>query len=82
MLGVLNVQAKFPKYSDAKLKEGIFIGPQIREIINDDDLSGHLITVYIYTYIYILQLVSGFTYYVSLSVCRLRHNFSETKIPQ
>ena len=26
----------FLKLSDAKLKEGIFIGPQIREIINDD----------------------------------------------
>ena len=24
-----------PKISDAKLKEGIFVGPQIRQLIND-----------------------------------------------
>jgi hypothetical protein len=34
---------KFPKLSDAKLKEGIFIGPQIRGIIKDD-LFVHLPT--------------------------------------
>jgi len=33
----------FLKLSDAKLKEDIFIEPQIREIINDD-LSDHLLT--------------------------------------
>ena len=33
---------KFPKISDAKLKDGIFIGPQIPEIINDDPLE-HLL---------------------------------------
>jgi len=26
---------KFPNVSDAKIKEGIFIGPQIRELIQD-----------------------------------------------
>jgi hypothetical protein len=30
------LREKFPKLSDAKLKEGIFIGPRIREIISDD----------------------------------------------
>jgi hypothetical protein len=34
---------KFPKLSDAKLKDGIFIGPQIREMINYDPLE-HLLT--------------------------------------
>jgi hypothetical protein len=34
---------EFPKISDGKVKEGIFIEPQIREIINDD-LLGHLLT--------------------------------------
>lgn len=29
------LRAKFPRLSDAKVKEGIFIGPQIREIVND-----------------------------------------------
>ena len=37
------MREKFPKFSDAKLKEGIFIEPQVREIINDD-LSEHLLT--------------------------------------
>ena len=27
---------KFPRLSDAKLKEGVFIGPQIRDLINDE----------------------------------------------
>jgi hypothetical protein len=34
---------KFPKFSDAKLKEGIFIGPKIRGNVNDD-ISVHLLT--------------------------------------
>ena len=33
----------FPKHSDDKLREDVFIGPQIREIINGD-LSEHLLT--------------------------------------
>jgi len=44
----MNKQGKGSKYwrekfSDAKLKEGIFIRPQIRETINDD-LFVHLLT--------------------------------------
>ena len=34
---------KFPKLSDVKFKDGIFTGPQIRDIINDDLLE-HLLT--------------------------------------
>ena len=26
---------KFPRISDAKIKDGIFVGPQIRELLND-----------------------------------------------
>ena len=37
------MEKKFPKLGDAKLKEDVFIGPQIHEIINDD-LSEHLMT--------------------------------------
>jgi len=37
------LRVKVPKLSDAKLKEGIFTGLQICEIINDD-LSEHLLT--------------------------------------
>ena len=33
---------KFPSVSDAKIKEGVFIGPQIRELVQefDEDLNG------------------------------------------
>ena len=30
-----HVMNKFPNVSDAKIKEGVFIGPQIRELIQD-----------------------------------------------
>jgi hypothetical protein len=30
------LQNKFPKLSDAKIKEGIFVGPQIRKLFKDD----------------------------------------------
>ena len=29
------IREKFPKLSDAKVKEGIFVGPQIRELVKD-----------------------------------------------
>jgi len=37
------LREKLPELSDSELKEGIFIGPQIREIINDD-LYEHMLT--------------------------------------
>jgi hypothetical protein len=37
------LREKVLNISDGKVKEGIFIGQQIREIINDD-LLGHLLT--------------------------------------
>ena len=37
------LREKFRNVSDAKLREGVFIGPQIREIIKDY-LSEHLLT--------------------------------------
>ena len=33
---------KFPNVSDAKIKEGIFIGPQIRELIHDKQFDEDL----------------------------------------
>ena len=33
--GFQYIKSKFPKISDAKIKEGVFIGPQIRELIKD-----------------------------------------------
>jgi hypothetical protein len=38
--GFLYLQRKFPRNSDAKIKEGIFIGPQIRELMKDKTLRG------------------------------------------
>lgn len=34
--GFLYLKEKFPKISDAKIKEGIFVGPQIRQLMKDE----------------------------------------------
>ena len=34
-----HVMNKFPNVSDAKIKEGIFIGPQIRELMQDEQFD-------------------------------------------
>lgn len=36
---------KFPRISDAKLKAGIFVGPQIRQLLNDDQFVTKMSTV-------------------------------------
>ena len=36
------VRNKFPNVSDAKIKDGVFIGPQIREIIQDKQFAEDL----------------------------------------
>jgi hypothetical protein len=33
------LRQKFPKISEAKIKEGIFVGPQIKERFEDQDFS-------------------------------------------
>jgi hypothetical protein len=40
--GFLYLRRKFPRISDAKIKEGIFIGPQIRELMKDQDFERSL----------------------------------------
>lgn len=40
--GFLYLCEKFPKLSHAKLKEGIFVGPQIREVLKDPDFEKSL----------------------------------------
>ena len=40
--GFFYLQRKFPKISDAKIKEEIFIGPQIRELMKDQDIERSL----------------------------------------
>ena len=36
------LKAKFPKVSEAKIKEGIFIGSQIRSVLRDTDFEALL----------------------------------------
>jgi len=38
----VDVRNKFPNVSDAKIKEGLFIGPQIRELKQDKQFDGDL----------------------------------------
>ena len=33
------LQSKFPKLSEAKIREGVFIGTQIRELVQDSELD-------------------------------------------
>ena len=33
------IRGKFPKLSEAKIKEGIFVGPQIRELLRDEQFD-------------------------------------------
>ena len=40
--GFQYVRNKFPNVSDAKIKEGIFIGPQIRELMQDKQFDKDL----------------------------------------
>lgn len=40
--GFMYLKEKFPRLSDAKMKEGIFIGPHIRELIKDENFEGQL----------------------------------------
>ena len=37
--GFKYITKKFSNISDAKLKEGIFVGPQVKELMNDTDLQ-------------------------------------------
>lgn len=41
--GFQYLKEKYPKISTAKLKEGIFVGPYIRELIKDNDFMRHLL---------------------------------------
>lgn len=40
--GFLYLKSKFPRISEAKIKEGIFVGPQIRELMKDHDFEESL----------------------------------------
>jgi hypothetical protein len=40
--GFMYLKHKFPKLRDAKIKEGIFVGPQVRELIKDEQFEEQL----------------------------------------
>ncbi len=40
--GLLYLKQKFPHISDAKIKEGVFVGPQIKQLFDDDAFSNSL----------------------------------------
>jgi hypothetical protein len=40
--GFSHLRQKFPKRSEAKMKEGIFVGPQIKQLFEDRDFSKKL----------------------------------------
>ena len=37
--GFLYLSRKFPKMAEAKVKEGVFIGPQIRQLLQDSEFD-------------------------------------------
>ena len=41
--GIRYIKSKFQRISDAKIKEGIFVGPQIRELMIDSKFDAYLI---------------------------------------
>ena len=38
-----SIAVKFPRLTEAKIKKGVFIGPQIRELLQDDEFNSLLV---------------------------------------
>ena len=51
---------KFPEISEAKLKEGIFIGPQIRQLIKDREFSSRMASVELTAWNSFVEVVHNF----------------------
>lgn len=51
---------KFPNITEAKLKEGIFVGPQIRKLINDTDFSSRMASIELEAWLSFVQVVQSF----------------------
>jgi len=51
---------KFPNVSDAKIKEGIFIGPQIRELMQDKHFDEDLNETERYVWLPIKRICKDF----------------------
>lgn len=58
--GFKHLRKIFPKLSDAKLKEGIFVGPQIRKLLNDPEFESKLRSVELDAWKSFKSVVEGF----------------------
>ena len=67
----LHIRDKFPHISEAKLKEGVFVGPQIRAMLRDDELESKLMGNEKRAWLAFRAVVRGF-----LGNCRAE-NYSE-----
>ena len=56
----LYIAHKFPKLSNEKVKEGIFVGPQIWRLINDEQFQSMMTDVEKKTWLSFRQVVSKF----------------------
>ena len=51
---------RFPEISEAKLKEGIFIGPQIRELMKDSEFSSRMASAELQAWNFFVEVVNKF----------------------
>lgn len=58
--GMQYLRDKFPRLSDAKLKEGVFVGPQIKKVIEDKDFHKSLEPIEKTAWKCFKNVVSGF----------------------
>ena len=58
--GSVYLKSKFPGISDAKIKEGVFIGPEIRDLINDIHFDLTLNTLERAAWVAFKDVVAGF----------------------
>ena len=54
------LQKKFPALSEAKIKKGVFVGPQIRKLVVNDELPGMLTDVQLAAWNFFKDIYSGF----------------------
>lgn len=58
--GFLYLKSVFPKLSDAKLKEGIFVGPQIRQLMKDTNFDKKLNDKEFNAWVSLKAVITGF----------------------
>ena len=57
---MIYLKAKFSKLSDAKVSEGIFVGPQVRQLLLDDKFENSMTTVQRQAWCSFRNVVNGF----------------------